>query len=158
MFVIDWTEVVWIFFFYALFAGPEACNGEGLLWMSLGMDDGVGLFFCTSTNIFKFGLRVLLVVAGFIAFILSKKDFGFLRWWCHVMMPLISLKSYMSFIFEDLKTNILILVGVLKDSCTLFSLPGVCPDGFYSGRFLRRQYRLVKCSMCYFIEMVQDLR
>ncbi|PWA58015.1 Gamma interferon inducible lysosomal thiol reductase GILT [Artemisia annua] len=143
---------------FLCYTGPEACNGEGLLWMSLGMDDGVGLFFCASTNIFKSGLRVLLVVIGFISFIHSIKDYGFLRWWCHVMKPLISLKSYMSYIFEALKANILILVGVLKDSCTLFSLPGVCPDGFYSGRFLRRQYHLVKCSMCYFIEMVPVLK
>ena len=41
------------------------------------------------------------------------------------------------FYFEDLKANILILVGVLNVSCTLFSLPKVCPDGFYLGRFFK---------------------
>ncbi|PWA58266.1 poly(ADP-ribose) polymerase [Artemisia annua] len=40
----------------------------------------------------------------------------------------------MDYYFDDLKTNC-ILVGVVNDSCTLFSYPGFCPDGFFSGSF-----------------------
>ncbi|PWA45281.1 hypothetical protein CTI12_AA518900 [Artemisia annua] len=71
------------------------------------------------------------------------------RYMSHVVNHYVSLKTYKFYYLEDLKANILVLVGVLNDSCALFSLPGVCPDGFYSGRFLRRQYHLVKCSMSF---------
>ncbi|PWA85504.1 RNA-directed DNA polymerase, eukaryota, Reverse transcriptase zinc-binding domain protein [Artemisia annua] len=63
----------------------------------------------------------------------------------------------MDYFFEDMKTNC-ILVGVLNDSCTLFSFPGFCPDGFFLGWFLRRQYCLVKRSTFDCIEMVSVLK
>ena len=119
-------------------------------------------FFCTANTDPPFELNILMVsydieMVYFISWcdgFFLLKFFGFI--WSHMRFSFH--QAHVCFLFEDLKANIFILVGVLSESCSLFPYLGFVPMGFSREDFLRRQSQLVKCSMIYMSVMFLDLK
>ncbi|PWA80038.1 hypothetical protein CTI12_AA080440 [Artemisia annua] len=81
---------------------------------------------------------------------------GYSEWLLSLMVFWLSWSQMvMDYSFEGLKANC-ILVGVPRESCSLFPYPGFVPMGFSREGFLRRQSPLVKCSKSYISDMFPD--
>ena len=80
----------------------------------------------------KYGGIGLMMILGF-------SHHKLIQWvMCYAEKIYSCVMNYMVYTFEELKTNISILVGVLDDEiCTLFPYPGFVPMGFSREGFLR---------------------